>query len=157
MRWHGKHMVRTAHPTARSILPADFSGFKLRPSVGCRCRPNRHRTPHAVAKSACKKATTPGSTAPPAVGCAVRTKEKSSDAVLSPMFPDNKAVQPCLARQADIRRAISFDSPLPWRNSRTKKADLTSEQRNGCKGPWPGAADRPSRSRSTTLAVITKS
>ena len=28
MRWHGKHMVRTAHPTARSIHPADFSGFK---------------------------------------------------------------------------------------------------------------------------------
>ena len=27
------------------------------------------------------------------------------------MFPDNKAVQPCLALQADIRRAISFDSP----------------------------------------------
>ena len=27
------------------------------------------------------------------------------------MFPDNKAVQPCLARQADIRPAISFDSP----------------------------------------------
>ena len=44
-------------------------------------------------------------------GCAVRTKEKSSNAALSPMFPDNKAVQPCLARQADIRRAISFASP----------------------------------------------
>ena len=41
----------------------------------------------------------------------MRTKEKSSDAALSPMFPDNKAVQPCLARQADIRRAISFASP----------------------------------------------
>ena len=72
---------------------------------------NRHRTPHAVAKSACKKAATSSNTAPPAVGCAVRTKEKSSDAVLSPMFPDNKAVQPCLARQVDIRRTISFDSP----------------------------------------------
>ena len=64
---------------------------------------------HAVAKSPCKKA------APPAtrlhLRCAMRTKEKSSDAVLSPMFPDNKAVQPCLAPQADIRRTISFDSP----------------------------------------------
>ena len=28
-----------------------------------------------------------------------------------PMFPDNKAVQPCLALQADIRPAISFGSP----------------------------------------------
>ena len=27
------------------------------------------------------------------------------------MFPDNKAVQPCLARQTDIRPAISFGSP----------------------------------------------
>ena len=38
-------------------------------------------------------------------------QKKSSDAVLPPMFPDNKAVQPCLARQADSRRAISFASP----------------------------------------------
>ena len=27
------------------------------------------------------------------------------------MFPDNKAVQPCLAPQTATRRAISFDSP----------------------------------------------
>ena len=64
---------------------------------------------HAVAKSPCKKA------APPAtrlhLRCAVRTKEKSSDAALSRIFPDNKAVQPCLAPQTDTRRAISFGSP----------------------------------------------
>ena len=66
---------------------------------------------HAVAKSACKKAATPINTAPPAVGCAVRTKEKSSDAALSPMLPDNKAVQPCLARQADSGRPAAVDTP----------------------------------------------
>lgn len=65
---------------------------------------------HAVAKSARKKAATPSNTAPPAVGCAVRTKEKISDAALFPDVPGNKAVQPCLARQADIRRTISFNS-----------------------------------------------
>ena len=27
------------------------------------------------------------------------------------MFPDNKAVQPCLAPQTDTRRATSFGSP----------------------------------------------
>ena len=42
---------------------------------------------HAVAKSACKKTATPSNTAPPAVGCAVRTKEKSSDAALFPDVP----------------------------------------------------------------------
>ena len=45
------------------------------------------------------------------------------------MFPDNKAVQPCLARQADIRRAISSDSPTALAKfAKQKKADLTSEQ-----------------------------
>ena len=58
-----------------------------------------------------QKGCTPSNTAPPAVGCAVRTKEKISTAALSPMSPGNKAVQPCLARQTDTRRAISFDSP----------------------------------------------
>ena len=59
----------------------------------------------------------------------MRTKEKSSDAALSPMFPDNKAVQPCLARQADIRRAISFDSPAALAKlAEQKKTDLSSEQ-----------------------------
>ena len=45
------------------------------------------------------------------------------------MFPDNKAVQPCLARQADIRRAISFDSPVALTKfAEQKKTDLLSEQ-----------------------------
>ena len=58
----------------------------------------------------------------------MRTKEKSSDAALSPMFPDNKAVQPCLARQADIRRAISIDSPAALAKfADQKKTDLSNE------------------------------
>ena len=45
------------------------------------------------------------------------------------MFPNNKAVQPCLARQADIRRAISFDSPAALAKlAEQKKTDLSSEQ-----------------------------
>ena len=76
-----------------------------------------------------QKGSNPSNTAPPAVGCAVRTKEKSSDAVLSPMLPDNKAVQPCLARQVDIRRAISFDTPTALAKfAKQKKTDLPSEQ-----------------------------
>ena len=58
----------------------------------------------------------------------MRTKEKSSDAVLSPMLPDNKAVQTCLARQADIRRTISFDSPAALAKfAKQKKTELSSE------------------------------
>ena len=45
------------------------------------------------------------------------------------MFPDNKAVQPCLARQADIRRGISIDSPAALAKfAEQKKTDLSSEQ-----------------------------
>ena len=44
------------------------------------------------------------------------------------MVPGNKAVQPCLARQADIRRAILIDSPAALAKFANKKADLTSEQ-----------------------------
>ena len=45
------------------------------------------------------------------------------------MFPDNKAVQPCLARQADIRRAISFDSPAALAKfAEQKKTDLSGKQ-----------------------------
>ena len=59
----------------------------------------------------------------------MRTKEKSSDPAHTPIFPDNKAVQPCLARQADSRRAISFDTPTALTKfAKQKKADLTSEQ-----------------------------
>ena len=58
----------------------------------------------------------------------MRTKEKISDAALSPMFPDNKAVQPCLAPQTDIRRAISFDSPAALAKfADQKKTDLSNE------------------------------
>ena len=45
------------------------------------------------------------------------------------MFPDNKAVQPWLALQADIRRAISFNSPAALAKfAEHKKTDLSSEQ-----------------------------
>ena len=45
------------------------------------------------------------------------------------MFPDNKAVQPCLALQVDIRRAISFDTPTALAKfAKQKKTDLPSEQ-----------------------------
>ena len=44
------------------------------------------------------------------------------------MFPDNKAVQPCLAPQADIRRTISFDSPAALAKfAEQKKTELSSE------------------------------
>ena len=76
--------ARRTLPHAQSILQI-FHVLKRRPAVERRYRPNRHRAPHAIAKSARKKAATPSSTAPPAVGCAVRTKEKISDAAL---FPD---------------------------------------------------------------------
>ena len=45
------------------------------------------------------------------------------------MFPDNKAVQPCLALQADISRAISFDSPaVLTKFAEHKKTALSNEQ-----------------------------
>ena len=45
------------------------------------------------------------------------------------MFPDNKAMQPCLAPQTDTRRAISFGSPTALAKfAEQKKTDLTSEQ-----------------------------
>ena len=44
------------------------------------------------------------------------------------MFPDNKAVQPCLALQTDIRRAISIDSPTALAKfADQKKTDLSNE------------------------------
>ena len=45
------------------------------------------------------------------------------------MFPDNKAVRACLAPQADIRRAISIDSPAALTQfADQKKTDLSNEQ-----------------------------
>ena len=45
------------------------------------------------------------------------------------MFPDNKAVQPCLAPQTATRRAISFDSPAALTKfAEQKKTDLSSKQ-----------------------------
>ena len=45
------------------------------------------------------------------------------------MLPDNKAVQPCLARQADSRRAISFGSPAALTKfAEQKKTALSNEQ-----------------------------
>ena len=45
------------------------------------------------------------------------------------MFPDNKAVQACLAPQADIRRGISFGSPTALAKfAKQKKTDLSSKQ-----------------------------
>ena len=120
--------ARRTLPHAQFILLI-FQGLKLRSAVWRWQRPNRGHATRAVAKPARKKAATPSNTAPPAVGCAVRTKEKSSDAVLSPMLPDNKAVQPCLARQVDIRRTISFDSPAALSKfAKQKKSDLSREQ-----------------------------
>ena len=44
------------------------------------------------------------------------------------MFPDNKAVQPCLAPQTDTRRTISSDSPVALAKfAKQKKTDLPSE------------------------------
>ena len=44
------------------------------------------------------------------------------------MFPDNKAVQPCLAPQTDTRRAISSDSPVTLTKfADQKKTELSNE------------------------------
>ena len=48
------------------------------------------------------------------------------------MFPDNKAVQPCLARQADISRAISFDSPAVLTKFAEHKKTAQSNEQNDC-------------------------
>ena len=45
------------------------------------------------------------------------------------MFPDNKAVQPCLAPQTDTRRAISVDSPAALTKlAEQMNTDLSNEQ-----------------------------
>ena len=48
------------------------------------------------------------------------------------MFPDNKAVQPCLALQADIRRAISFDSPAVMAKFVEHKKTAQSNEQYDC-------------------------
>ena len=78
-------MVRTAHPTARSIHLTDFSCFEAPPRgwVQVPAKPPPY-TPCGC-EIRVQKGSNPSNTAPPAVGCAVRTKEKISDAAL---FPD---------------------------------------------------------------------
>ena len=45
------------------------------------------------------------------------------------MFPDNKAVQPCLAPQTDTRRTISINSPAALAKfAEQKKTDLPGKQ-----------------------------
>ena len=44
------------------------------------------------------------------------------------MFPDNKAVQPCLAPQTDTRRAISSDSPGPLTKFAAQKKTAQSNE-----------------------------
>ena len=48
------------------------------------------------------------------------------------MSPDNKAVQPCLAPQADIRRAISVDSPAVLTKFAEHKKTAQSNERYDC-------------------------
>lgn len=48
------------------------------------------------------------------------------------MFPDNKAVQPCLALQADIRPAISFGSPAVLTKFAEHKKTAQSNEQNDC-------------------------
>ena len=81
--------ARRTLPHAQFILLI-FQGLKLRSAVWRWQRPNRGHATRAVAKPARKKAATPSNTAPPAVGCAVRTKEKISDAALFPNFPGHQ-------------------------------------------------------------------
>ena len=69
------------------------------------------------------------------------------------MFPDNKAVQPCLARQADIRRTISFNSPSALTKfAEHKKTAQSNEQydwlqRAVCQEPLTG---HPGHDRAAT-------
>ena len=52
------------------------------------------------------------------------------------MFPDNKAVQPCLAPQTDIRRAISFNSPAALAKfAEHRKPTCPASNTTACKGP----------------------
>ena len=48
------------------------------------------------------------------------------------MFPDNKAVQPCLAPQTDIRPAISFGSPAVLTKFAEHKKTAQSNERYDC-------------------------
>ena len=48
------------------------------------------------------------------------------------MFPNNKAVQPCLARQADIRRANSFNSPAALGKFAAQKKTAQSNEQYDC-------------------------
>ena len=89
---------------------------------------NRHRTPYAVAKSARKKAAPPATRLHLRLGAPCAPKKKSPTLHFSPIFRDNKAVQPCLALPADNRRAISFDTPTALAKfAEQKKTELSSE------------------------------
>ena len=96
-----------------------------------------------------QKAATPGNTAPPAVGCAVRTKEKI---LRRRTFPRcSRTTRRCSpawrCRPTSAGPSLSI-RPRPWRSSRTRrKPTCQTSTTNGCSLPWPGAADRPSRSR----------
>ena len=48
------------------------------------------------------------------------------------MFPDNKAVQPCLAPQTDTRRAISFNSPAALGKFAAQKKTAKSNEQYDC-------------------------
>ena len=115
-------------PHAQIILLI-FHTLTHRPAVVSRLGPNRCRATPCGCEMGVQKGSNPSTTAPPAVGCAVRTKKNPPTPHFPPMFPDNKSVQPCLARQADTRRAISFDSPeVLAKYADQKETDLSSEQ-----------------------------
>ena len=48
------------------------------------------------------------------------------------MFPDNKAMQPCLAPQTDIRRAISFNSPAALAKFAEQRKTAQSNEQYDC-------------------------
>ena len=98
---------------------------------------------------AVQKGSNPSDTAPPAVGCAVRTKEKILRRCTFPRCSrTTRRYSPAWRRRPPPAGPSRSVRPRPWRSSRNRrKPTCRASNTTGCKGPWPGAADRPSRSR----------
>ena len=90
IRWRGrKWCARRALPHAQFILLI-FQALSSAPRLDAQALAEPPPYTLCGCEIRVQKAATPGSTAPPAVGCAVRTKEKISDAALFPNFPGHQ-------------------------------------------------------------------
>ena len=144
--------ARRTLPHAQFILLI-FQALSSAPRLGAGAGQTATVHPHAVAKSACKKAATPSSTAPPAVGCAVRTKEKSSDAALFPDVPGQQggAALPGAAGRHPPGHLVRFargpDEVRGTQKNRPVKRAIRLPAKGRCQGPL---TDRPGHDRAAT-------